>query len=137
MWVWAGSALMFAVGCFLAQQWLACRTSPSRRSSTARSGFLNAAAFVPTTTAGRRGLLDASIVGAVGLIVTAVGTMPLQFLEVGRTWRLLGLVPTLCGLALFGFGWPLSALLGRPKLLRPWYARDELPLGAVPNGKRA
>ena len=60
--IWAGSALAVLVGYFQVREWLGCRRSPSRRNATARNGFLGNPGVVPSTVAGRRGLLDASIV---------------------------------------------------------------------------
>ena len=126
MGVWAGAAFAVLLGCFQLREWLACRRSPSRRNSTARNGWLGNPGLVPSTVAGRRGLIDASIVSATGLIMLGFGA-PLFLAGTGSTWRSLATFLTLCGLILFGFGWPLCASLGRPEWLRPWYARDELP----------
>lgn len=119
---WAFAAFAFLLGTFQLREWLACRRSPSRRNATARNGFIGR---VPSTVAARRGLLDASVVSATGLMILGL-VAPLSLAGAESIWRSLATNLTLCGLALFGFGWPLCAYLGRPKWLRPWYARDEL-----------
>ena len=125
MGIWAGAALCGAPRRFQLYEWLGCRRSPSRRNSTARNGRLGNA-MVPSTVAGRRGLLDASIVSATDC---SAGHWRAAFPRwSGLAWRSLARFLTLCGLALFGCGWPLCACLGRPKWLRPWFARDELAL---------
>lgn len=122
---WASSAAFALVGAFLIWQWLLSRKSPSQRNSTARSGFSGAAAWVPRTVAGRRGLIDASVVGGSGLMLAALA-MPFVTADAGSPVKRAAIVTASCGLVLFGFGWPLCAAFG-PRWLRPWYARDELP----------
>jgi hypothetical protein len=51
---------------------------------------------------------------------------PLAFSHATSAWRTPASVVTLSGPVLSGFVWPIVAWLGRPKWLRPWYARDEL-----------
>lgn len=120
--MWAGAAVAILLGSFQLFEWLACRKSPSRRNATARNNLL---APLIRTVAGRRGVLDASIVSAVALFMMGVGA-PLFLTEEGSTWRTVARLLMLGGLILFGFGWLLCACLGRPKWLRPWYARDEV-----------
>lgn len=124
MGAWAGAALAVLLGCFQLREWLGCRRSPARRNSTARSGWLGYPGVVPRTLAGRRGLLDATIVSATGLIMLGFGT-PLFLTEGESHWRRLAMLLALCGVTLLVLGWPLCACLGRPNWLRPWYARDE------------
>ena len=120
---WAGAALAFLVAGFQLYEWLKCRRSPARRNATARHGWLGVA-FLPSTVAGRRGLLDASIVSSGGLLLVGAGTA-LNQVSVGSPAADVAGSMMRLGLVLFGFGWPLCAFLGQPKLLRPWYARDE------------
>jgi len=121
MGVCAGAALAVFLGCFQLYEWLGCRKSPSRRNATARNSLL---AALVSTVAGRRGVLDASIVSAIGLFMVGTGA-PLSLAGAESSWRSLATLLTMGGLALFGFGWPVCACSGRPKWLRPWYARDE------------
>jgi hypothetical protein len=118
---WMGAAFAVLLGCFQLYEWLVCRKSPSRRNATARNSLLHP---VIKTVAGRRGILDASIVSAAGLFMVGVG-VPLSLAAAESTGRSMARFLTLGGWILFGFGWPLCASLGRPKWLRPWFARDE------------
>jgi hypothetical protein len=122
MGIWAGAALAVLLGGFQLYEWLSCRKSPARRNATARNSFV---AALVATVAGRRGLLDASIVSAGGLFMLGVGA-PLSLVGPESAWRTVARFLTLGGLLLFGFGWPLCAALGWPHWLRPWFARDEL-----------
>lgn len=70
MGIWAGAALAVLLGGFQLYEWLSCRKSPARRNATARNSFV---AALVATVAGRRGLLDASIVSAGGLFMLGVG----------------------------------------------------------------
>ena len=124
MGVLAGAAFAVLLGGFQLREWLACRSSPSRRNATARNGWAGNPGVVPSTVAGRRGLIDASIVSASGLILLGLGAATFVAAP-GSTLRDAGAPMTLCGLTLFALGWPLGAALGRPKWIRPWYARDE------------
>lgn len=121
MGIWAGAALAVLLGCFQVYEWLGCRKNPSQRDSTARSSLV---AILISTVAGRRGLLDASIVSATGLFMLGFGA-PLSLAGTESPVRSLGRFLTLGGLILLSFGWPLCACLGRPRWLRPWFARDE------------
>ena len=132
MGIWAGAALAVLLGCFQLYEWLGCRRSPSRRNATARNSLASA---LVGTVAGRRGLLDASIVSAGGLFMLGVGA-PLSLVGSESPWPSVARFLTLGGLLLFGFGWPLCACLGWPKWLRPWFARDELALGGAPGMRR-
>jgi len=79
---------------------------------------------VISTVAGRRGILDASIVSAAGLFMLGVG-VALSAAGAEATLSSVARCLTLGGLTLFGFGWLLCACFGRPKWLRPWFARGE------------
>lgn len=116
-----GAAFALLTGCFQLYEWLACRTSPSRRNATARNSPLSR---MISTVAGRRGVLDASIVSAAGLVMVGVG-LGLSAAGAEATSSTVARSLTLGGLTLFGFGWPLCACSGRPQWLRPWFARDE------------
>src|SRR5690348_6106591 len=92
--VWVVAALVVLCGCFQFREWLACRRSPTRRNSTARNGWAGNPSLVPSTVARRRGLGDASIISAVGLIMAGLSA-PLAFSHAASTWRTPAVVLTL------------------------------------------
>jgi hypothetical protein len=130
LWAWASSAGFLLLGCFEIWQWLSCRRSPTRRESTARN-YLLGPVLAPSTVAGRRALLDAQLVAGVGLTVLALSGPVLVGDGDGPLHRA-ALWLSIAGLLLFAVGWPLCAVLARPRWLRPPFARDEAqPIAAA------